>query len=161
MECGEHFRNICESVAQEYDNENETFTTELGKEITIDLNRDPRQSESSMMGDVDESTTPISMPLSTTMPTQKKKKKKRIPPSYLAPTAASKAMKRDKSPLAGKTLISQKEPNVNESKNRFETSPSTRAKTITPHQPGSNFYRTESAESSGLSSQWIEDLPLE
>ena len=85
-----------------------------------------------------------------------------MPPSYLAPTAASKAMKRDKSPNAGKTLMSQKESRVNESKSRFETSPSTRANTITPHQPGNNMYRTESAESNGLSqTQWIEDLPVE
>ena len=71
-------------------------------------------------------------------------------------------MKRDKSPIAGKTLMSQKESKVNESKNRFETSPSTRANTISPHQPSNNMYRTESAESSGLSqTQWIEDLPVE
>ena len=60
------------------------------------------------MGDGDESTTPISMPLSSTKPAQKKKKKKKVPANYLAPTAASRAMKRDKSPLAGKTVNKQK-----------------------------------------------------
>ena len=92
------------------------------------------------MGDVDESTTPISMPLSSTKPAQKKKKKKRVPANYLAPTAASKAMKRDKSPLAGKTVNKQNSkangPSNrfdNSPNNRFETSPNTRVMTMSPH----------------------------
>ena len=120
------------------------------------------------MGDVDESTTPISMPLSSTKPAQKKKKKKRVPANYLAPTAASKAMKRDKSPLAGKTVNKQNSqangPSSrfdNSPNNRFETSPNTRVMTISPQQPSTNFYRSDSQESTGLSSHWIEDLPIE
>ena len=35
---------------------------------------------------------------------QQGQKKKKVPANYLAPTAASRAMKRDKSPLAGKTV---------------------------------------------------------
>ena len=67
VECQEHFRNICESAAQEFDSNEElpneeTYMTELGRNITVGIGTDPRQSESSDMGTVDEGTVPISMP---------------------------------------------------------------------------------------------------
>ena len=42
VECQEHFRNICESVAQEFDTNDdlpgeETYNTELGKNITVGI----------------------------------------------------------------------------------------------------------------------------
>ena len=58
------------------------------------------------MGTVDEGTTAITMPQIAARPIGKKKKKKKIAAHYLAPTAASKAMKRDKSPNANaKTVV--------------------------------------------------------
>ena len=62
----------------------------------VGLSGDGRPSESSDMN-VDEGTAPISMPINTAKPAKKKKKTK-PKAHYLAPTAASKAMRRDKSP---------------------------------------------------------------
>lgn len=108
IECQAHFRNICESVAPEFDSNEEldegTYNAELGQNITVGLGDNPRQSESSDMGNVDEATTAITMPAITQRPAGKKKKKKKVAAHYLAPTAASKAMKRDKSPNAAKTV---------------------------------------------------------
>ena len=63
LECEEHFRNICESGAQELDEDDmnqETFETDFGRNITVGLSGDGRPSESSDMN-VDEETTPIQM----------------------------------------------------------------------------------------------------
>ena len=83
---------------------------------------------------------PISMPQTTQGHSIKKKKKKKVAAHYLAPTAASKAMKRDKSPNSQKT--------VKKSPSYPKLSPN--AKTLK---------RSETQETTG--SQWIEDLPIE
>ena len=63
-------------------------------------NEASRLSETSGMDDVDEETAPITMNATVTKPVAKKKKQSKPPPHYLTPTAASKAMRRDKSPRA-------------------------------------------------------------
>ena len=61
-ECEEHFRNICESGAQEV-----SGSLAAANEVS-------RLSETSGMDDVDEDTTPITLNATASKPTAKKKK---------------------------------------------------------------------------------------
>ena len=125
-ECDEHFRNICESGAQEV-----SGSPAAANEVN-------RLSETSDMDDIDEDTTPITLNATVSKPTAKKKKQQKPPAHYLTPTAASKAMRRDKSPRAATGVGGM-------SVQMIPSMATTNPKTM-------SMLRTEPV--------WIEDLPI-
>lgn len=117
------------------------------------------------MGTVDEGTTAITMPQIAARPIGgKKKKKKKIAAHYLAPTAASKAMKRDKSPNANaKTVVrSAKSPSNPSTSPSQQNSKTVKRLGTSPQMTSSTSNRAQSEKDDKESTaHWIEDLPIE